>query len=303
MVHKKRIKQLGISLGIIVVLIALVFLVIRPSKDVVATVNGEKITVDEFKMLYDKVVTLSPDLPKDKILDQLISNKALVQEAKKQGIVVENTEVDGVITLTESLYQAKIADLLVNSSISMEVFKSKIKEQLMMQKLFNKTIKVEDSTDEELRKFYANNSQMFSVPESVNVSHILSKTESEAEDIKSDLESGADFYELAAEKSIDPSAKMNSGNLGPIQKGMTVPEFEAVAFSLGPGKLSDPVKSDYGYHIIMVEGRLPAKKLTYGEVKDQLKMMANQQKQQDEIVKYVDSLVKKANVKKYLENL
>ena len=303
MVHKKRVKQLGISLGVIIVLIALVFLVIRPSKDVVATVNSEKITVDEFKMLYDKVAVLNPDISKEQILDQLISNKVLVQEAKNQGVVVGDEEVDGVIKLTESLYQAKIEDLLVNSSISMDVFKGKIKEQLMMQKLFNKTIKAEEPTDEELRKFYANNSQMFSVPESVNVSQILVKTESEAEEIKSEIESGANFYELAAEKSIDPSAKMNSGNLGPIQKGMTVPEFEAVAFSLGHGELSDPVKSDYGYHIILVEGLIPAKKLTYGEVKEQLKMMANQQKQQDGIVKYVDSLVKKANVKKYLENL
>ncbi len=303
MVHKSRVKQLAIALGIIIVVIALILLVLRPSKDVVATVNGEDIAVEEFKMLYDKVAVLNPDISKEQILDQLVSNKVLVQEANSQGIVVDDKEVDGVLTLTEALYQAKIADLLANSSISMDTFKSKIKEQLMMQKLFNRTIKVEDASDEELRKFYANNTEMFSVPESVNVSHILIQTEDEADEIKSEIESGADFYELASEKSIDPSAKMNAGNLGPLQKGMTVPEFEAIAFSLSPGKLSDPVKSQFGYHIIKVEGKIPAKKLTYGEVKEQLKTMASQQKQQDGIVKYVNSLVKKASVKKYLENL
>ena len=83
--------------------------------------------------------------------------------------------------------------------------------------------------------------------------HILVATEDEAKAIKAELDAGKPFEVLAMEKTTDPSGKQNGGDLGFFQKGMMVPEFEAVAFTLEPGKVSDPVKSQFGWHIIKVE--------------------------------------------------
>lgn len=302
-VVKRKTIQVIVILVVLIVLIGVVVMLLRPSADVVATVNGEEITLNEFNLLYDRIVLFNPDIPKEQIVDQLISNKILLQEAKRQGLTVEEKEIEAVISLTESLYGKSIQELLVNSSVSFETFKSKLEEQLLMSKLLNQTIKVEEPTDQELRQLYVNNSHLFQVPEGLNVSHILVKTEEEAEEIKSQLGKGADFYQLASEKSIDPSAKMNAGNLGPIQRGATVKEFEDVAFSLKEGIISDPVQSQFGYHFIKVENRVAGRKLSFAEVKDQLKTMATQQKQQEAITKYAASLTNKAKVRKYFDRL
>ncbi len=299
---KKHIKTSVIALCVLIILIALVFVVTKPSKDVIATVDGESITKDEFATLYSRVIMFNPDVPKEQILDQLISNKALVLEAKRLNVAVTDDEVKGVIALTESLY-GNITALLANSSISYDTFLSKIREQLVISKLLNQTIKVDDPTEDELRKTYVNNTAYFTIPASINVSHILVKSEEEANDIKERIDGGADFYEIASKKSIDPSAKLNAGNLGPIQRGATVPEFENVAFSLPAGTISEPVKSQFGYHLIKVEGKLREKKLSYSDVKDQLKGLVIQQKQQDAIMKYVKSITANVKVKKYLDRI
>ncbi|WP_423066440.1 peptidylprolyl isomerase [Devosia sp. CN2-171] len=89
--------------------------------------------------------------------------------------------------------------------------------------------------------------------EEVHARHILVATEEEAKAIKAELDGGKPFEVLAMEKTTDPSGKQNGGDLGFFQKGMMVPEFEAVAFTLEPGKISDPVQSQFGWHIIKVE--------------------------------------------------
>jgi len=93
----------------------------------------------------------------------------------------------------------------------------------------------------------------FKPVEEVHARHILVATEDEAKVVKAELDAGKPFEVLAMEKTTDPSGKQNGGDLGFFQKGMMVPEFEAVAFTLEPGKISDPVKSQFGWHIIKVE--------------------------------------------------
>jgi peptidyl-prolyl cis-trans isomerase C len=89
----------------------------------------------------------------------------------------------------------------------------------------------------------------------VHVRHILLSTEEDAQAVKAELEAGADFATLAKEKSIDPSAQQNGGDLDWVPRGRTVKPFEDAAFALDtPGQLSDPVQSQFGWHIIRFEG-------------------------------------------------
>lgn len=88
----------------------------------------------------------------------------------------------------------------------------------------------------------------------VHVRHILLTTEEDALAVKAELEAGADFATVAAEKSIDPSAQQNGGDLGFVPRGRTVQPFEDAAFAMTtPGQLSDPVQTQFGWHIILFE--------------------------------------------------
>jgi peptidyl-prolyl cis-trans isomerase C len=108
-------------------------------------------------------------------------------------------------------------------------------------------------TEETVKAAYDQYVKDFKPVEEVHARHILVATEDEAKAIKAELDGGKPFEVLAMEKTTDPSGKQNGGDLGFFSKGMMVPEFEAVAFTLEPGKISDPVKSQFGWHIIKVE--------------------------------------------------
>lgn len=108
-------------------------------------------------------------------------------------------------------------------------------------------------TEEAIKAAYDDYVKDFKPVEEVHARHILVATEDEAKAVKAELEGGKPFEVLAMEKTTDPSGKQNGGDLGFFAKGMMVPEFEAVAFTLEPGKVSDPVQSQFGWHVIKLE--------------------------------------------------
>ncbi len=116
------------------------------------------------------------------------------------------------------------------------------------------------TTDDAMKKVYEDASKQITGEQEVHARHILVETEDEAKAIEEELKKGADFAELAKKKSKDPGAS-DGGDLGFFTKDQMVPEFSAVAFSLEPGKISDPVKSQFGWHVIKVEEKRKAAKV------------------------------------------
>ena len=108
------------------------------------------------------------------------------------------------------------------------------------------------TTDEAMKKVYDDAAKQISGEQEVHARHILVETEDEAKAVEEELKKGADFAELAKKKSKDPGAS-DGGDLGFFTKDQMVPEFSAVAFALEPGKISDPVKTQFGWHVIKVE--------------------------------------------------
>src|SRR4051812_3823389 len=114
--------------------------------------------------------------------------------------------------------------------------------------------------------------------------HILVETEDEAKAVKAELDKGADFAELAKKKSKDPGSA-DGGDLGFFTKEQMVPEFSAVAFVLEPGKISDPVKSQFGWHIIKVEEKRNRKAPEFDQVKAQIEQYVTRKAQADYVAK------------------
>jgi len=199
-----------------------------------ANVNGVSITMADFKTKMSELPVdvrhrMTTAEGKKEFLDNLITSELLLAEAKRQGLEKDKETI-------AKIEEAK-RDILVNAAA----------QKIVSEKM----------TDERTRKYYDQHKQQFS---EVHASHILVETEGEAKDIKKQLEKGADFNDLAKKRSKDPSAAQNGGDLGFFTRDQMVKPFTEKAFSMKVNQISDPVKTQYGYHIIKVLEIKPAKK-------------------------------------------
>jgi peptidyl-prolyl cis-trans isomerase C len=149
------------------------------------------------------------------------------------------------------------------------------------------------TTDEAMKKVYEDASKQISGEQEVHARHILVETEDEAKAVKAELDKGADFAELAKKKSKDPGAS-DGGDLGFFTKDQMVPEFSEAAFKLEPGKVSDPVKSQFGWHIIKVEEKRSRKAPDFDQVKGQIETYVTRKAQAE----YVEKLRKAATIER-----
>jgi peptidyl-prolyl cis-trans isomerase C len=140
------------------------------------------------------------------------------------------------------------------------------------------------TTDEAMKKVYEDASKQITGEQEVHARHILVETEDEAKAVAEELKKGADFAELAKKKSKDPGAS-DGGDLGFFTKDQMVPEFSNVAFALEPGKISDPVKSQFGWHIIKVEEKRNRKPPEFEQVKAQIETYVTRKAQADYVTK------------------
>jgi peptidyl-prolyl cis-trans isomerase C len=140
------------------------------------------------------------------------------------------------------------------------------------------------TTEDAMKKVYEEAAKQIEGEQEVHARHILVESEDEAKAIETELKKGADFAELAKKKSKDPGAS-DGGDLGFFTKDQMVPEFSAVAFALEPGKISDPVKSQFGWHIIKVEEKRSRKAPDFEQVKSQIETYVTRKAQSDYVAK------------------
>jgi parvulin-like peptidyl-prolyl isomerase len=247
------------------------------SDKVYATVNGENITADDIALVLKDPRIQFETLPQNnqkQILDQLIDRKLLGKKAL-------STEVVNTKAYKETLEK------------TIKTLKLDLALQMWIQNLSNE-IKV---ADKDAQKYYNDNKSRFQTQPELKASHILVKTEDEAKKIISQLKGSknlkADFTKEAKANSIGPS-KVNGGELGWFTQEKMVPEFSMATMMLKKGTITtNPVKTQFGYHVIYLDDKKDAKNLTFDEVKNEIKQYLGQ----DQFKAKLDAIIKKEKSK------
>ena len=229
-------------------------------------------------------------------LQSLVQQKVVDFEAKDCGKPCEVTEADITAELARirksnfENSQKKFDAFLKERKITQADANQIVKSQLQQQALFDHVTRGVRFTDADAKKYYDDNASQFKVPAGRTASHILVPTKAEADRIRAEV-TPENFAQLAKENSTDTGSAQQGGNLGPIQKGQLVPEFEKVAFSLKDGQISQPVKTQFGWHIIMVD-ITPAKTTSFAEAKQQIISSQLAQKRQTEFTSWSENVLK-----------
>tara|TARA_Y100001960_G_C14690115_1_gene835930 strand:- start:183 stop:1031 length:849 start_codon:yes stop_codon:yes gene_type:complete len=216
------------------------------SDKIIADVDGNPITLAELKLAISSLPADYQDMAKTSLsqmmLQQLIDLKILSAKADEENITSKKS------------YKNELSFLI-----------DQLKREHYLRNLYAKNVK-EDTI---LARYKQLVSQLDSDKE-IRARHILLKTKEEAESILVELSEGADFSQLASQKSIGPSAS-NGGDLGFFTRESMVPDFSQVAFALTPGEVSKPVKTKFGWHVIKLEEIRPSTAPDFNLVKDELR--------------------------------
>ena len=215
---------------------------------VLATVNGREVTQADMDML---VRTLGPQRAaqfgspqgQSQLLDELINQELFYSDAVEQKL--QDDEV----------YKAEV---------------QKASEQILKQYAIQKLLASANLEDDAAKAFYEDNMDHYKSPAMVQASHILVDTVEQAKDIILEITDGLAFDEAAMKYSKCPS-KENGGDLGKFGKGQMVPEFEKRAFELAINEMSEPVQTQFGFHIIKTTSKQEASQRTFEEVEGQIK--------------------------------
>ncbi|WP_234396868.1 peptidylprolyl isomerase [Bacillus massiliglaciei] len=268
--------------------------VLMGEKDTLASIDGEKIKKQE---LYDK---LAEQYGSD-MLEQMIADKIVDLEAKKEKVQVKDSDIQKEIDRLLETYgdEDTLVSQLEASGSSMAELKKEIAVYVKTKKLLEPRIEI---TDEEISNYFDENKESFANEEQVKASHILTKDKKTAEEVEKKLKAGEDFAKLAKEYSTDTDNKEKGGDLGYFGKGDMTEEFEKAAFNLKVNEVSEPVKTDYGYHVIKVTDIQEAKEPNLEDSKEEIKDALLAEKIQTEYSAWLEEKKKEHDIVNKLES-
>jgi foldase protein PrsA len=276
----------------------------------VAVVDGEEIA----KKDYDQVINQAKksyenqqrEFPKagsqefqtlrNQVVQFLVQREQFAQEAADMDVEVTDKQIDARLAEIQKQYfggdKKKYEAQLKEQGLSDAQVRADIRHQIVSEKIFEQVTKDVKVTDAEIEKYYNTNKAQYSQPQSRDVRHILVKTKAKADQLRAQLDGGGNFAALAKANSEDTGSKANGGKLT-ISKGQTVAPFDKAAFELDVNEISQPVKTEFGFHIIQpLSAVKPAKTTPLKDVKESIRQQLLQTKKNEAMTKWVDGLKK-----------
>lgn len=293
--------------------------------DVILEVDGTPITVLDVRELFtarygrqfesmpaEQRAMIEPQI-QQMVMNELVQKTLLINAADKEGMKVTPEEVENSLKeiATQIPEGASLEEFAKTAGVSLDRIRQQISTDTKVRKLYEKvTADVATPAEADVKKYFDEHPEEFEQKASVDAAHILISTqgiedpaqlaakEKIAKELREEIVSkkGENFAEMAGLHSDCPS-KAQGGDLGEFEKGQMVPEFEKAAFAQEVGVIGECVKTDFGYHIIKVNGKKDAKALAFAEVKEDLTKTLLDQAKSEKMSTYISGLQEKAQIK------
>jgi peptidyl-prolyl cis-trans isomerase C len=282
---------------------------------IVARVNEYYIHNNEYQAELKKVLLkLKIEVPtmdaKMRAIEQLVDGYLLLTQARKTKNQISSDEIDSRF-IDYSLNFDSQEDFLQdldNYNMNMEEFREKIRDELCIKQYVNEEFSPQmDICNRDLKEIYEENIDSFVTPEAVKASHILIKGTDEAsrlkaQKIRDSINSPGDFTREARNCSDCPS-NCNCGDLGYVTRGKMIREFEDIIFDLGVNEISQPVKTQFGYHIVMVTEKKEKKTASFEKIKDALSSRLQKIDCELRLIKHLKELRLQADIEIFRDKL
>jgi peptidyl-prolyl cis-trans isomerase C len=291
--------------------------------EIVAKVNGKDITREQLQEIFNLAVqstgmnpgNISPDqqlVGYNQLLNDLVERQVLLDASA--ATKVTDADIDTEIARFKSQFpdEAIFEAQMKQAGMNNEKLRADVREELQIRGFMESRIKAPDITPAEAQSFYDSNKQEFERPETVKASHILfmvdpdapadvvKQKEEAAQKAAARAKKGEDFTALAKELSEEPGASESGGDLGFFPKDRMVPEFANVAFEQKIDEIGEPVKTQFGWHVIKVTDKKDAGTVPFDEVQDQISAYLKSTGQREAAQKVMQELIDSAKVETFL---
>ena len=291
---------------------------------VIAVVNDEPITQSELDMLLKPVfdqfrqeyrgeeLVIKLNEARQKLLNQLIEDRLVFQEAESRGIEVDPAEIDQKMIEFEERFtdEMTMEDMLESEGITMNSIRERFRKQAMVRQLHNMEIRSKIViSPKEIEEYYQKNEEKFAQQERIKVRSITIKKSYEArekglvdeqarrqmDEVRTKLLAGEDFSKLARENSQDIHAE--KGGLSDwLEPGTMIPVIDKIIHSLQLGEISDVIETPMGYHLFRVEEKQQGSKMALSEVREEIMSLLYQQKSEERFYDWMQELKRDAYI-------
>lgn len=256
----------------------------------VVTVNGHAISHAQF----DSKLESSPIARN--VLQQMVQEALINQYAADNHITVTDAQIAArEDQLKQNFPGGTWSQMLSSRGLTEQDVHDALRIQLIVNAALANNVHV---TDAQIAQYFNKNHAAFDTPAEVCASHILVPDLATANKVEALLKQHGigDFGALAQQYSVDPGSKTKGGSLGCFRRGQMVQAFDNAAFTLPIGRISQPVHSPFGYHIILVTSRTPAQRATLASASDRVRLLLAQQQEQPLVQPFIEGLQQKATI-------
>jgi parvulin-like peptidyl-prolyl isomerase len=271
---------------------------------VLLRVANRTVTLEQFLADFDQLLPRDQALPeKEKqalrrsYLAQRIDRELLLAEADRIGLTVSPEELRRVIADHQNDYPPGVLDrTLAEKGQTRLQWQRYLEEELLVGKVFDRMVRQPITvSDAEIDAWYAAHRREFARPEQVRARQITLPDKAEAQRVFDLLHQGLAFKEAARRFSTSPDAEQG-GDLGLFARGEMPETFDAALFSLPVGRISEPVQSEYGFHLFLIEEHLQARQLSLEEVRDRIAEQLRHQKEEQRYREWLLALREQASI-------
>jgi peptidyl-prolyl cis-trans isomerase SurA len=288
---------------------------------IVARVNDDVITLSElqeeglplFERLREnytgKELEHQVQRAEREFLDQLVMKRLQLQYAGQIGVTASDNEINAAfkdVLSRNNLTQEQLVELLTREGLTLQDYKDRLREQIILARLMNQAVRSRVSVDtSEVESYYQTHREEFDRPPQVHVRHIffradpgaarpqIEAVQARATQVLQEARNGGNFADLARRYSEDATAA-NGGDLGYIQRGQALPEFEEVIFSMREGEISDIIRTPNGLHIVKVDTFSKGTLQSFADIKPEIERRLLQEKMEKRFQDWTNELKDKA---------